>query len=309
MRRRCPNLNCRYSILVRKPIQKKIPVVKKGFFYRKSDRRKITRYRCLDCKTNFSAATFSENYREKRRDLNHAIFELLCSGVSQRRLAATLNVNPKTVVRKFRKIAHQSRVRHRVWLDRYETQKISHIQFDDLETIEHTKCKPVSISIAVNPKTREILGFSVSQMPAKGHLSKIARRKYGLRTDKRPEGWIELFKSLQPIANENVLFESDDNPHYPKFLKQYFLQATHVTYLGGRGAITGQGELKKLRYDPLFTLNHTCAMLRANLNRLFRRSWCTTKNIQGLVDHLSIYVIYHNLTILPRLGTFSGGSS
>ncbi|MBU6155196.1 MAG: hypothetical protein KGP28_12905, partial [Bdellovibrionales bacterium] len=45
---------------------------------------------------------------------------------------------------------------------------------------------------------------------------------------------------------------------------------------------------------PIFSLNHTCAMLRANLNRLFRRTWCTTKTIQGLIDHLSIYVAFHN---------------
>lgn len=308
MRRRCPNLNCPYSILARKAGQKSSRVVKKGFFYRKSDRRKISRYRCLSCKTNFSSATFSEHYREKRRDLNQAIFELLCSGVSQRRLAATLNVNPKTVVRKFRKLAYQSRTRHSVWLERHEIQKISHVQFDDLETIEHTKCKPLSVSLAVNAKSREIMGFSVSQMPAKGHLSKFARRKYGLRRDQRSRGWKSLFETLLPIVKEDALFESDDNPHYPKHLRNYFKEATHVAYLGGRGAITGQGELKKLRYDPLFTLNHTCAMLRANLNRLFRRSWCTTKNIQGLIDHLSIYVVYHNLTILPRLGTFSGGS-
>jgi len=66
-----------------------------------------------------------------------------------------------------------------------------------------------------------------------------------------------------------------------------------------RGSVSGQGELKKLRFDPLFSLNHTCAMLRANLNRLFRRTWCMSKTIQGLIDHLSLYVIYHNLVLTP----------
>jgi hypothetical protein len=51
-------------------------------------------------------------------------------------------------------------------------------------------------------------------------------------------------------------------------------------------------------------------MLRANLNRLFRRTWCVSKTLQGLIDHISIYMSYHNhvLTCLklkvssPRLG-------
>jgi hypothetical protein len=62
--------------------------------------------------------------------------------------------------------------------------------------------------------------------------------------------------------------------------------------------VVGQGELKKVGRDPLFSLNHTCAMLRANLNRLFRRTWCTTKRIDRLEAHLWIYVRFHNEVLL-----------
>jgi len=41
------------------------------------------------------------------------------------------------------------------------------------------------------------------------------------------------------------------------------MEATHRTVKGRRGSIAGQGELKKIGFDPLFSLNHTCAMLRA----------------------------------------------
>ena len=136
-------------------------------------------------------------------------------------------------------------------------------------------------------------------MPAKGHLVKIALKKYGYRKDERAEGWNRLFYSLKNIVSETACFESDENPHYPKHLKKHFKSATHQQYPGARGAVTGQGELKKIKFDPLFSLNHTCAMLRANLNRLFRRTWCTTKNVQGLIDHLSLYVTFHNQHIIP----------
>ena len=62
--------------------------------------------------------------------------------------------------------------------------------------------------------------------------------------------------------------------------------------------MTGQGELKKLRFDPLFSLNHTCAMLRANINRLFRRTWCTTKKAACLKRHVAVYVRFHNTVLL-----------
>lgn len=131
-------------------------------------------------------------------------------------------------------------------------------------------------------------------MPAKGLLAKTAFRKYGYRKDERALGWDQMMKDLIAVTAENATWKSDQNPHYPRHLFKHHPSATHETVKGGRGAVTGQGELKKLVFDPLFALNHTCAMLRANLNRLFRRTWCITKNKQGLIDHLSIYVTYHN---------------
>jgi hypothetical protein len=168
------------------------------------------------------------------------------------------------------------------------------VQFDDLETSEHTKLKPLSVALAVDPDTRKILGFQVSRMPARGTQAKIALRKYGNRRDERKLGWSRLFKSLVPVVRVDGEFLSDQNPHYPAALRAYFPMARHEITPGGRGAITGQGELKKLSFDPLFALNHTCAMLRANMNRLLRRTWCTTKTIRGLQEHLAIYVDYHN---------------
>ena len=67
-----------------------------------------------------------------------------------------------------------------------------------------------------------------------------------------------------------------------------------MQYKGEKSRSYGQGELKKTKNDPLFSINHTFAMLRANINRLIRRSWCSTKKIQGLTDHLAIYAWVHN---------------
>ncbi|HLT21984.1 MAG TPA: hypothetical protein VKZ84_01005, partial [Bacteriovoracaceae bacterium] len=75
-------------------------------------------------------------------------------------------------------------------------------------------------------------------------------------------------------------------------------RAEHIRHKGGRGCIVGQGELKKLARDPLFTLNHTCAMLRANINRLVRKTWCTNKKIERLKMHLDIFIDFYNQTYL-----------
>jgi len=172
------------------------------------------------------------------------------------------------------------------------------VEFDELETFEHTKCKPLSVPLAVESKTRRILGFEVCQMSAKGRLAKIALKKYGPRKDKRAEGRANLFKKLQPLVKPDAQFKSDQNPFYPADVRRHFPRAEHETFKGQRGSIVGQGELKKVRFDPLFSLNHTCAMFRANINRLIRRTWCTTKVPERLAIHIAIYANYHNSQLI-----------
>ena len=269
-------------------------VIAYGTFYRACDSRKVQRYRCQICGLHFSQGTGTRRYRQKKRRMVAPLYRMLASTVSQRRAARLLGVDKKTVVRYFRYLAIECSERERRRLSGYKERRLNRIQFDDLETSEHTKLKPLSIALAVDPETRKIVGFQVSRMPARGLQAKVALKKYGKRADDRNQGWIRLFKSLVPLVNASAVFQSDQNPHYPRFVKHYFPIASHETTPGGRGAVIGQGELKKLVFDPLFALNHTCAMLRANMNRLLRRTWCTTKTVRGLEDHLAIYVDYHN---------------
>ena len=131
-------------------------------------------------------------------------------------------------------------------------------------------------------------------MPAKGILSKRAIKKYGQRIDQRSEGRDRLFRKIKNRIEEKSMIESDQNPHYTQDVREHFPLAVHVQWPGARGCIVGQGELKSLFFDPLFSLNHTCAMFRANVSRLIRKTWATTKKMQPLIDHLDLYVYYHN---------------
>jgi transposase-like protein len=276
--------------------------VRAGSFWRASDSRWIQRFVCLRCKRGFSSATRSVAFAQKRRRLNAEIERLYCSGVSQRRLSLLVRANRKTVVRKIRFLASRARVEQAHFLREAYPQgsRLQAVQFDDLETSEHTKCKPLSVALAVDPKTRKILSFQLSPMPAKGLLAKTAFEKYGPRRDERPRGWTRLFQELQGlVAPQNVVLLSDENPHYPRFLRRVLPAARHERVRSRRACVAGQGELKKIGWDPLFALNHTCAMMRANMNRLFRRTWCTTKNRQGLLDHLAIYASFHNRCLTP----------
>ncbi len=281
MKLRCSNLGCNSP-----------NIIKDGRYFRPSDGQTIQRYKCTECKKRFSRATFNQAYRQNKRKVNYKLWELLCSGVSLRRAARLLRVHPVTVSRKLRYLGVQKRKEHDLFLKNLGP--IYNVQFDDLLTVEHSKCKPLSITLVVEKASRKILGVEVSKMPATGRLAHFAVQKYGKRIDERMIGLDRLFTRMQEVIAQDGVITSDEHPFYPNIVNKYFPSTQHIRVKGARGAITGQGELKKLQYDPLFSLNHTCAMLRANINRLYRRTWCTTKSVERLEDHLYLYIDFHN---------------
>ena len=268
-------------------------VVRYGYFRRSSDSRKVQKYLCKVCFHQFSRPHPCR--WQKKRHKNHALGRLLASGVSQRRVAKLLNLSRTTVTRKFLFLGLEALTK--LSAGNLNRPKASVMVFDDLETFEHTKCKPLSVTLAVNEK-RRILGFRVARMPAKGRLARIAFMKYGPRLDERKLNRQNLFSELQAIVEPFALIKSDQNPHYRSDVLKYFPHSIYESHKGQRSSTIGQGELKMVRFDPLFCLNHTLAMTRANINRLFRRTWCTTKLPERLNLHLAIYSVYHNNILL-----------
>jgi len=281
MNRTCPNFSCASPE----------SVIRHGKFRRKEDSKTIQRFKCKSCGIRFSAATFSANYRQKRRRINLPLLKLLSSGISLRRSALLLGVNRKTIERKLPMLAEKCRRLNHKHLQSLKG-RIFNIQIDDLITKENSKLKPLSVSLAVDEDRRVILGVEVSEIPAFGHLAKLAAKKYGLRKDEHLNGLTRLFENISPIVSSEVIVKSDEHQRYPGIVSTYMPHAKHLTFKSERGCVAGQGELKKVQFDPLFIVNHTCALLRANVNRLIRKTWCTTKDPNKLKAHLDLFVYF-----------------
>jgi transposase-like protein len=268
-------------------------ISKNGFFKRKSDSKLIQKLVCKLCKKQFSYATFSECYHQKKRRLNFYINKDLCSSTSLRRIALNYGISRTTVKRKLEFLAFVAEKKHNLWL-KEQQKSFLNIEFDDLETFEHSKCKPVSIPMAVESKTRKIIGFKVGSLAAKGHLVEVAKKKYGKRLDTTIKQRHELFKELKGVVDDKAIFKTDMHKNYPILVKKYFPEGEHKVYRSVRGSLTAQGELKRNRFDPLFSINHVFAMLRDNVKRLSRKTWCSTKKMEWLEKHIMIYVHFHN---------------
>jgi hypothetical protein len=264
-----------------------------------SSKKPIQRFACLDCGRGFSSATLTFEYRQRRRDINEQLFNALASNMSMRRAAIVVDTNRKTVARRLMYYDRVARDYQNKLLANIGPQHS--IQFDDMETSEHTKLKPLAIPLVVTHPARIILSYDVAEMPAKGHLAALSVKKYGRRQDGRPEAWAQVLSTAEKVVAPGATITSDSHTRYPAMIRKFLPGATHVQVISRRACVVGQGELKQGGFDPIFSLNHTAAMLRANISRLIRKTWCTTKRRDRLLCHISLYVMWHNETILATL--------
>ncbi len=290
----CPNIDCIFY-------QKNTSQIKDGFYYRRDDSRKIQRFKCKICNTKYSKATFTLEKNQKKRRINHLVYGLLSTGVSQRNCAYILKVARKTVERKLIYLSKKAENNHALFLEELKKNPIKNVQFDDLISSIHTKLKPISISVVTCPKTFLILGARVSEIPAFGKLAEISRKKYGRRKNMHPETLNNLLLNLKPVISESARFDTDEHKRYGELIFKNYPQAGHHQHKSQRAVVVGMGELKSKTYDPIFAINHTLACFRYGMNRFVRRTWCTSKKLENVQHHINIFIDFHNRRKLAQM--------
>lgn len=266
---------------------------KKGYYYRQISKTYIPRYFCLNCKKHFSTRTKSSTFRQKRPDLNKKVFDYLTSGVSLRRTAGKLCCHYQTVYRKFLWLSAKAK-------DFHEKQEffIEELQFDEMESIEHTKLKPLTVAVAVSEKY-QILGIKVGRIPAKGALSQISIKKYGPRPNESEQTLDSLLGNLKlKPKGPSFVIKSDSKPSYKTKVKKYYPENPYQTFHSYQNKekrrLMKYTNLEKRVFDPIFATNQRIAKLRDHIKRLARRSWCTTKIKENLEKHLYLYIADNN---------------
>lgn len=215
---------------------------------------------------------------------------MLIEGNSLRGIGRTLGLTYNNTYKKFlwfKKLVEADKMKLR-----YSAEEL---QFDELESIHHTKCKPLSLVLVVNEKY-QLLTAKVAEIPAKGRLAEFSRRKYGMRKNERAQKIREAFAEvLTGLKAPPLSIKSDAHPVYKKIVNEYFSGSAYEQYSRkpNKNKLRERlhEKLHKKRYDPLFVINQTCALLRDRTKRLARRNWCTTKKVENLQLQLDIFVM------------------
>lgn len=265
--------------------------VRRGFYFPKCRPEGVPRFCCKSCGRRFSRQTFRHDYRDKRPHDNAQVFLQLVSGTGMRQTARLLQMDPRTVQRKQRKLAATLGPLHdnlspqlpagRVWL------------MDEEETYEGASIRPLTMPVLIDRETWFVVATSVGSIrrlapPGTARRARQDREeRKGRRPDQSRRCVREVLQALATrVAEGRILLHTDQKSSYATLAREVFGdRLTHVTTAGTRLRDTS---------NPLFAINTTLAMTRDNCGRLRRRSWLVSKRAACLRDHLALFVVYRN---------------
>jgi transposase-like protein len=271
---------------------------RRGTFTRACDGRQVQRFQCKGCKRTFSTQTFRVDHRLRKPALDHAVFLLLISKVTQRQSARDLKCDRDTIARRLKRFGEHCREFHQRALAQRDRSTAWQGPFllDELETYEHNRrLKPVTVPLLVHKPSHCILHVAVGTLAARKPLSPANQKKLakleaieGKRKSESRAKVAECFEVLRQVTPQSgiVAVGTDEKCTYRTLLRKTFgEQLVHERTSSKR---------KRSYWNPLFVVNHAFAMLRDNLSRLVRRTWAASKAREKLEWHLWTYVAWRN---------------
>ena len=250
---------------------------KKGF--QKTGKGKTQVYRCKDCKRRFTRRSHSINHRKRKQHLREKITKLYCEKMSLSGIARTLNINRKTVVRYFRENAELARKANKKRLG--NDLITSYVQFDQLETYEHTRRKPVGIQISMRPKTNEVISAKAGYIPVRAlTVSKTYSQEWNRKAHKSLHTQNMIFETKKALKKSGATLSCDKDRGQIKTVKDFCIE-DYITI--------APTSTRNKKIDMLFR------RIRNDISRLNRKTICTTKEVAQLQNHLDLWIDYHNV--------------
>ena len=150
--------------------------------------------------------------------------------------ARMLCVNLKTVAKKLVFLGAICEERNQKNSLNYRS--VDHIQFDEFQTIEHTKCKPLSVAMAVSKNERKIFGvLSLIHASHRAFDHDFTQLYCGFRTYHRKTGLTDLFNDLTRFLSTNITISSDECSFYNVVVRQYFPRAIVNQHTGKKSSM------------------------------------------------------------------------
>ena len=154
------------------------------------------------------------------QSLEGRIIKMYCERMSLAGIERVLKIGKPTVVKYFLKAAHNARVENLKALENRDF-VTTYIQFDELETFEHTKRKPLGIMLFIRAKTGEIISAKVSKSHIRGlSVGQDVIQDWNSQVDKSKVIVESLIEAKKIVNRVHTTIACDGLPSQVKIAKE-----------------------------------------------------------------------------------------
>jgi len=297
----CPRADCPQHQL-RAP--RRFRYSRAGSFTRKSDGRRLPRFRCLACRSRFSPPAFCLSYYLKRPELLVPIAAALHAGSAHRQIARSLACAPSTVTRLAARLG-----RHALLLQTLALQHLPPLRepvvLDHFETFVVRQEEALGLATPVGLHTR--FAYAVDPAPHRRGGRRTPAQRRRLRHKPVPHHPATFRRStarvldlLLPLLDprDSLLLISDAHPAYPAALRRHPLnhRVAHRVYphplRGPKGSPPNpQARLRDRQMRPADALH---ALLRHSCAHHRRETIAFGRRLNAVVERLFLALIWRN---------------
>ena len=280
----CPNLRCLYHLGNHSGFY-----VKNGFTSTDKPPFRNQRYKCRYCLTQFSANTFTLDFRKKRHGLHLQTLQYTMHGMSNNSIARLLEVSEGAIRDRLKDLAQQALFFEK---ENSTTKLTEDVAYDGFETFTHSQFSPCYINTAVGSQSMFIYHNTFSPLNRKGRMTdeqKIKNRALILKHGHYPrdsvfEETIYIMKNLSSIGSGRTLY-SDEHKSYGRAVRSFDFKMNHQKISSRR---------RRDPSNPLFPINHLHLLYRHFLSSQKRETISFQKNEAALFEKIQLMKIYRN---------------
>jgi transposase-like protein len=263
--------------------------IRKGFYRRRSDGRRVQRYRCTRCSLTFSSQTFSTTYWLKRPDLLVPLFWRIGHCSALRQIAHEFRVVHATVQRLVERLGRHCLLFHERLRPAVPAEPLV---LDGFRSFESGQYWPFDLNLLVGV-SHFVYGFNDAELRRSGTMRPGQRRRRAAleRAHGRPHPdatRIAVQELVGRVVPEGQAAEicSDEHASYPRAFRRLRGRRIRHERTSSRASRTPR--------NPLFPANLADLLLRHGSANHKRETIAFSKRRQGALYRAAIFTVWRN---------------
>jgi len=247
------------------------------------------RFKCKECRIQFSANAFGIDFRKRVANISEEVLHFSMHGMSNNSIARRLKVAEGTVRDRIKELSRQA-----LFFEKENSPQSlkEDVAYDGFETFTHSQFSPCYINTAVGSRSLFIYHNTFSPLNRKGRMTpaqKLKNVQLAAEHGHYPqssvyEESVYIMKSLSMMGAGKTLY-TDEHKSYQRAFKSFNSSMNHETI---------SSKEKRNPSNPLFPINHLHLLYRHFFSSQHRETIAFQKHEAALMEKIQLMKIYRN---------------